>query len=350
MTYLKDYLSPVYAGLIPDFIELRIPEEKFTKCMSCQFCQNPTQPRSLTKCCDYHPKIPNYMVGAILSDDSEIFQEGKMRIIKKIQNGAGITPNGIIQPRAYKENFKRIRSKAIHSRDSTDWENIKCPFYEQGNCTIWKYRTELCSTFFCHPASGKAGKDFWKSFLSFFRSVENKLAVFALQQMDYDSELIELQFPNSFNFNLDSIHGEVNWVKYDRIWNKWIGKEQEFYISTYQIIQKLSSLDVRQLLDNEELKQVEEFKDFATNNIQNVIPDLLVLNDQKRIIKNENDEFIIGGTNIILKLSELDILKLKLFDGKTPTYDVIMQSALWRSFFSESIPKLIHHGILLKAS
>ena len=346
---LKDFISPVYWNLIPEVLELEIPEEKFATCNDCHYCQNPSEPKSLTKCCEYYPTIPNYMVGAILSDETGRFEEGQRRIRQTIANRAGIIPNGIIQPLSYVKDYKRIRKSGVYLKNKEDALSLKCPFYAEGNCSIYAYRTEICSTFFCHSVAGKVGLSFWSNFLTLLRSIENKLAIYAMQKMSYDFTDIPTQFPDVQKLKLENIEGEINEFKYQKSWQKWIGREEQFYIQSFDIIQELGHDDVYAFLGLEDKLNIEKCKTLAAKMCDGVVPDLLLFNEKLNLKKDEKGDLFIEENGEYLRVSNLDLLNIRLFDGKRSTYDVIRKSTLLRSNFSNKIPRLMEIGLLNEA-
>jgi len=99
---LQNNLSPLYRRLLPEnLLTVSIPKERFADCNNCQHSNSEKSIRHHTKCCDFHPRLPNYIVGGLLSDETTDMAEGRKRIVKKIQNQKGVTPYGIIAPLAY---------------------------------------------------------------------------------------------------------------------------------------------------------------------------------------------------------------------------------------------------------
>lgn len=343
---LKEFISPVYWNLIPEVLDLEVPEEKFASCSDCHYCQNPNEPKSLTKCCEYYPTIPNYMIGAILSDETGRFEEGKQRIRKIIRKKAGVIPNGIIQPLAYVLDYKKIRKSGVYLKNKEEAITLRCPYYEKGNCSIYAYRTEICSTFFCHSVSGKVGQAFWNNFLTLLRSIENKLAIYAMKEMSYDFKNVETVFPDVRKLKLDSDKGIVNNSKYNRLWQKWKGKEEQFYINAFMIIQQINKEYVLGFLSLEDKIKMEKCKSLAKDMNEAVIPNILKFNADMELVKDDMGRFKIKKNNLNVGLSDLDLLNMRLFDGKRSTYEVIRKATLLRSNFSNKIPRLMKIGIL----
>jgi len=75
---ILDSLPVLYADLFPDFFRKEVPAETKATCAWCAMCPSSASGavesvdgvsrlfRPDTKCCTYYPKLPNYLVGAIL--------------------------------------------------------------------------------------------------------------------------------------------------------------------------------------------------------------------------------------------------------------------------------------------
>lgn len=94
--YLKETLSIVYHDLLEGLIQLEVAQEDWLDCSDCHTCSNSNLKRFHTKCCDYQPSLPNFIVGSILNDSSKALSIGKNLIQKRIKNKLGVTPYGIL--------------------------------------------------------------------------------------------------------------------------------------------------------------------------------------------------------------------------------------------------------------
>ena len=83
-----------------------VPEEKLATCDSCVMCRPAvsTGPARVayfddtTKCCTFQPKLPNFLVGAMLEDESAAFAPGRASIEKRIDEREGVTPLALERP------------------------------------------------------------------------------------------------------------------------------------------------------------------------------------------------------------------------------------------------------------
>ena len=96
-TTLRETFPRVYAGLLPGFFDHPAPEEKKATCDACAMCPPAGEPtvegvvyfRPDAKCCTFTPRLPNYLVGAILSDPNPAMAEGRRRVRARIAQRVG---------------------------------------------------------------------------------------------------------------------------------------------------------------------------------------------------------------------------------------------------------------------
>jgi hypothetical protein len=101
---LRDVLPPVYRAFAGDVFDRPPVSEKRATCAACAMCdKGEPSPvpmeyfRPDTKCCTFFPRLPNYLVGAILSDPETT--EGRKRIRARIATRIGVTPRFVTRPR-----------------------------------------------------------------------------------------------------------------------------------------------------------------------------------------------------------------------------------------------------------
>jgi hypothetical protein len=256
VTALRDLFPALYSPLLPRIFDRPRPREDKATCESCVMCppagappsEDVTYFRPDVKCCTYHPRIPNYLVGGLLADDGPEIQEGRRRMRERIRSRISITPYNVSPPR--KLEVLRMAS----------WRNtmgrslmLRCPFYtvEDGNCTIWKYREIECTTFFCKYNAGADGENFWKALRSYMVHVERQLAEHAVNAImpDYAD-------PPSNGMTLEELEDRPPAPKlYSALWKGWEGREEEFYIACYEHVQGLGRERYDAIVGGEALDQ-----------------------------------------------------------------------------------------------
>jgi Fe-S-cluster containining protein len=345
---LKDKLSKVYHTLIaPEILDISIPEEQLADCANCHSCISDKLPHFNTKCCTYHPVIPNYMIGAILLDDNPSLDEGRRRLLSILEKGHGVTPLGIIPPLKhhilYTANVQP--NKITYSADVAN--QLKCPFYNQGSCSIWSHRTELCSTYFCFSTGGVKGKQFWGEFHHLFTGIEHGLSIYALNEMNYPIHSFPINEFAPDKLKLDSEQGALDKKKYSKIWKEWQGQEITFFKNCYEAVASLSSKEVEQLFGFKEALQIKKVKALAKIFNENVIPDYLVFRAGEANIQKTNNNYTIILSKKTLEMTSLQLMYLNMFNGKHSTYDIIRKSEVLKQGIYSMISPLMEEGLLI---
>ena len=252
---LREVLPATYAGLLPDFFERPAPGEKKASCDRCAMCQHagdPPRPAGLvtfspdTKCCTYHPKLPGYLVGAILDDTTPELAEGRRRIREHIHTRVGVTPEWLAPPRKFWLLLEAARTAAFGRTES-----LLCPYFERerGLCTIWRHRESDCSTFFCKYDAGADGQAFWRAFRSWLVHVEQNLANAAVQAVA--PGLAEPRVPRG-QLTLEDVEDRPpSDAAYASWWKAWAGREEELYVACHRHVTGLGAEAVARLAGSE---------------------------------------------------------------------------------------------------
>lgn len=350
-TLFRSKLSPIYHKLLPEnVLNIEIPNERFADCMDCYHCHNANNTSHSIKCCSYHPILPNYMVGAILNDKSPEMAEGKKRIIKKIKGRIGVTPYGIIPPTEhqvlYNKYIKKSKGELAKSKELAN--ALQCAYQsEESLCTIWKYRTELCSTYHCASTSGQIGQIFWRRAFQYLTSMEQKLSLYALQEMGYAARAIQTKRLNPITLGLDNADGTFNEPIYQELWKQWEGKEVVFFEKCFQSIKKIDQKKVIALSGIEESINITQLSQQAEKMLQNEIPDFLKLDKthpEYRKIEIENQ--LVLANKQILKISPIKLKFLGGFNGTMPTLTIIKKAFIIKKGITQLILPLIKIGVL----
>ena len=95
------------------------------------------------------------MVGALLSDLTPELAEGKRRVRARIAEQHGVTPHGVDGAPAYWQRYLATKDAFGRTQD------LLCPYYSEGMCTVWHYREAVCATYYCKHDQGDDGHRFW---------------------------------------------------------------------------------------------------------------------------------------------------------------------------------------------
>ena len=188
-------LPDLYARWCQELLGEQPPEESLATCNDCAMCgeENESTGDGLwfnaeTKCCTYHPSLPNFLVGMLLADESPEMAEGRARIRETMRNGVRVTPWGLPAPRDH-----TLRYSAAGGSGFGISRALRCPYYltESGGCGIWRYRNSVCSTWFCKHVRGSTGHRFWEALKSLLGRVEFILGSWCLSTMKLEPKLVQ---------------------------------------------------------------------------------------------------------------------------------------------------------------
>lgn len=245
---IVDDLPEIYDRLFPDFFQQPIPQETLATCNDCAMCARPGQPqfpgqeffRPDVKCCTYHPKLANFLVGGLLLDTNPAMEKGRRVVREKIKNRIGVSPSSILPSKKY-----ALLHKFGGERGFGKNLTLICPYYvlESGLCGIWKFRDAVCSTYFCKTAAGQEGKRFWNVLRGYLVQAQDSLTWYALLNLGFEVDAI-WDYLTTYTSDalepqdLDELPTPED--VYRKIWVNWIGREEELYKKTYEIVSSLS--------------------------------------------------------------------------------------------------------------
>lgn len=247
---LLHHLPATYAHLLPEFFEQTRMNESRATCGDCPMCSQAGRDTGVgdlmylaeTKCCTYHPTIPNFIVGALLADSSIDHDEGRRRVREKIAKRVGVTPLWVAAPRKYSVLFDAAKERSF-GRSAA----LKCPYYEAGNCTVWRYREAVCSTYFCRHERGARGQALWSAVKEYLSQLELVLADAAAKAVD--PEVSEPRIPPLKLTEEDMEDLPPPAAEYAKHWRTWEGREEAFYRETASFIAGLDRAAVARLAE-----------------------------------------------------------------------------------------------------
>ncbi len=265
MPRLIDALPPLYADLLPELFRANIPEETKATCARCAMCEpagrgdSPARAqvesvdgvsrffRPDTKCCTFHPRLPNYLVGALLSDGRPELAEGRRRVSARIADRLGATPLWLRAPPAYDLLYAHAR------RSFGKAERLLCPYFsrETGGCTVWAYREAVCSTYFCQYVAGADGRTQWTEVKRFLTLVEVQLSRWAVWKLlpAFIGEGRDREDPAGRLLGPEELDGKGTPLPEHRaLWREWTGREEDFYRECFRLVSALTARDLERML------------------------------------------------------------------------------------------------------
>jgi Fe-S-cluster containining protein len=260
MPRIQDGLPSLYRNLFPAFFRNEVPVETKATCASCAMCQSsaPGAVESVdgvnrffrpdTKCCTYHPRLPNYLMGGLLSDPNPDLAEGQRRVRERIASRMGVTPQWIKTPAKYNLLYNSSRQFFGRSR------SMRCPYYEEnnpaGNCTIWAYREAVCSTFYCKYVAGADGRKFWMTLKTYLTLAEIQLSRYTTLKLlpEYILSGRDKPEPAGVLSAEDLDDKALPDKEYAELWGKWAGREEELYRASYELVRQLTAEDFEKII------------------------------------------------------------------------------------------------------
>jgi Fe-S-cluster containining protein len=253
---LRDALPEIYRPMLGAPFDREVPRESKATCASCAMLEGaagervrsidgiPRFFRPDTKCCTFHPRLPNYLVGAILSDDTSAGAEGRRRVAARVASRVGVTPAWIHPPRT----FSLLYDNARHAFGRA--QGLRCPFYAEGEggCTIWAHRDAVCSTYFCKYVAGEDGRRFWTAVKELVSLVEIQLARLALLELMPEA-LDAPPRPRGEPVGPEDIDGVAPpAAAYAATWGAWAGREEELYRKAFAVAKGVDAAALERLL------------------------------------------------------------------------------------------------------
>lgn len=334
MSILLDSLPAFYRTRVSELMQREIPDETKATCDDCAMCDTERAVpavdgisrlfRTDVKCCTYHPKLPNYLVGSLLTDGSAEMAEGQRRVRDKITQRIGLSPLWLRPSAKYRLLYDQARNAFGRS------EALRCPYFatETGGCTIWRHREAVCSTYFCRYEKGKDGHLMWMQVKAYLALLEAQLTRYAVHVI-MPSFIIEGRDGGDTSVlsaqDLDDL--PLDTAAHARMWGEWAGREEEFYVRCFEVVSALDAAGVEKLLGLDgtlSLAVLGHRQQLATSE---AIPEKLTWNTNAAV------RWLPDGSVALGSYSDLDALALDgeayamliAFDGTKSTSEVRAQ-------------------------
>jgi hypothetical protein len=250
-------LPYVYGKWVGQLLEDSIPQELAATCDSCAMCfheeDKPVRQgfyfNPAIKCCTYCPELPNFLVGAILSNEAGDNASGRVSVTRRLTAGVGVTPLGVFPSPSFTLLYRN--SPAAFGRS----QSLSCPYYETqtGRCGIWQYRAPPCATWFCKHNRGAVGRNFWRELNLLLMDIQQSVAVWCMARLDVDIEamhtvLNEFQTSDTeFNISSDILDGAAEESRQRSVWGSWYGRQQEYYQRCARLVESLEWQNIQEV-------------------------------------------------------------------------------------------------------
>lgn len=331
MPKLIDGLPVLYRDLLPDAFQQReIPTESKATCGTCAMTAQHAKDSVASidgvdrmfspdsKCCTYQPRLPNYLVGALLSDQRPELEEGRQRMRDRIASRHAITPQWVRPPGKHRLMYANARR--AFGRSLT----LRCSFYEtaSGGCTIWPFREAVCSTYFCRYVAGEDGRTFWTTTKRYLSLVEIQLSRWAVHRVA-PSLLLALEAkgddpPPLGPEELDERPPREQ--DHRAVWGEWSGREEELYRACHEQVRTLTPDQVERTLGFDSvvhLATLDRDHDRAT---RPALPEKLRFNPTATLKWLPDGSFAVGAYSDLeaVNLPAQAHPMLLFFDGREP--------------------------------
>lgn len=308
MPTIREVLPPVYRDLLPAVFDRPVPEEVRATCDDCAMCGDVRPHENVsflpsTKCCTFHPQLPNYLVGALFEDPSPELEPGRQRMRARIASRSRVTPRWVAPSRKVRAIYRSARHEAFGRS-----ETLLCPYYDEGQCTVWRYRESYCSTFFCKHDAGDDGRELWREIRRFLDDVERSLA------RHFAAKLApELTEPRP-HMTLEELEDQPPHPDdYAAWWGDWQGREEELYRACAGELAKMGPAELDAVLLVDAKRRLPLVEGRYQTRMSSALPEALVLAAHAR------GEPIAGSDDVrVTGYSELDPLVLS-----KPVFDVV---------------------------
>ncbi|OJH41589.1 hypothetical protein [Cystobacter ferrugineus] len=314
MRPMLDSLPVLYRDLLPEFFQKGVPVETKATCDTCAMCPSSASGtvesvdgvsrlfRPDTKCCTYYPRLPNYLIGALLSDGRAELAEGRRRMEEKMGSRLGVTPQWVKASARY--NLLYRNSRQFFGRAAS----MRCPYYEeqQGGCTIWPYREAVCSTFFCKYVAGADGRKFWMTLKTYLTLTEIQLSRYAVLQLLPEYILAGRDKPELTDSpSVEDLDERPLPAKdYAALWGKWEGREAEFYRACHDLVRALTPEQVDKLLGLDGVIELKVLEKSHRDAVAPELPKVLKLNPEATV------KWLADGSVALGAYSEYDAVAL----------------------------------------
>ncbi|MCB0422154.1 MAG: hypothetical protein KDD61_14240 [Bdellovibrionales bacterium] len=206
------------------------------------------------KCCTFHPFLPNFSIGRLLSRSNKI----KDQLSQMIQKRQFILPIGVVAPPSYQQEFLEKQAE-----DFGRAERLICPFFnsESQNCNLWIDRPGECRTYYCRE--GSFGR-YWALLREYYNHLEMVVVQHALLEKGYSVEEIEYQlewirWPDPEKRNNGQC--QMNLVEWQKIWAHHQSHPVQFFMNIWEWANRLTWSDLQTMGIEEENHEIRNLID-----------------------------------------------------------------------------------------
>jgi len=295
-----------------------------------------------TKCCTFHPTIPNYLVGSVLRSGDGV----GMR--ERVATGVGVKPL-MLEPPPLNTSLYEKHTKVVFGKARL----LRCPFYRDGGCGIWEHRNATCATWFCKHRRGAVGGHFWQRQKVLLAVLEHDLAKHCVLELGAPEMLASLPEPGEEKEpTAEELDGEVLEAAHRTRWGSFAGREAEFYEACAELVFGLSWEEALAIAGPEARARAKLLQDAFSRLVEGALPSRLRRVEGYRIASHDAERVR------LVTYSEYDPLQvpsgvlalLGHFDGRAvQTVREELEADYGVTLDDEFLGKLVDHGLLASA-
>lgn len=317
-------LPPLYARWTRELLDTVPPRERHATCLDCAMAppegavadDGVRYFQPALKCCTFVPLLPNFLVGAALTDPGPEADEGRRSILSRLAADEGVSPLGLNRTRADDAMYQVLASTAFGTHSA-----LRCPHLTDASlCGIWRHRNAVCATWFCKHERGAVGEMFWDHLRDWLRSIEQELAVWCLLEAGWpDESLARVLMPEPSH----SPDLPTRLPPRTGIWGEWEGRTAAFYEWCAPRVSSLSWTDLRGLCGPTTVARGEAVRQAFARMQSTTLPPRLVAGPLK-VLSRRNGAMVVltyRGTDPLELSSEAQRV-VERFDGR-PTPEVM---------------------------
>ncbi len=231
-----------------------IPVESAATCSACAMCKTDSTTTAdlalfspSTKCCTYYPALRNFSVGAIFRD-SRCSPQATEELKLRVRARSAVSPLGVLPLPSWSARYNSV-SKELFGKS----EVLLCSYYDKGaqgaNCTIWRYRSPVCATWFCKHVRGATGQRFWSDVKRFLEVCEEVVALSVALHLGITPSILAqlVREPSSLNTQASELDGSFLDSQYRAQWGEWQHREIEFFEACAELADRTAAADVLRL-------------------------------------------------------------------------------------------------------
>lgn len=243
-------LPALYARWAAELLPGPLPAEPHATCDACAMLPVDGAPAdgalhfdAETRCCTYHPALPNFLVGRVLREPGPDVARSSEVIRARIAGRAGVSPLGVAPTDEGRARYEEAVRAGAFGRSP----DLRCPHLRPGEpegCAVWAHRNATCATWFCKHDRGAPGMAFWSRLRELFALAEARLARWCLLALELGDEALARCLPEGDPVGRRGAAVAADSASWAAQWGRWAGREEAFFVACAERVDGLAWGDV----------------------------------------------------------------------------------------------------------